>query len=58
MGEIVVFGFLRRRFGGCCERYKGGGMNPNFFEGTQVEKEAAAALARPANEPPKPRAAK
>jgi hypothetical protein len=33
-------------------------MNPNFFEGTQVEKEAAAALARPANEPPKPRAAK
>jgi hypothetical protein len=35
-----------------------GGMNPNFFKGTRVEKEAAAALARPANEPPEPRAAK
>jgi hypothetical protein len=33
-------------------------MNPNFFEGTQVEKEAAAILGRLASEPAEPRAAK
>ncbi len=35
-----------------------GGMNPDFFKGTRIEKEAAAALAGPASEPAEPRAAK
>ena len=35
-----------------------GGMNPDFFKGTRVEKAAAAALAESAKEPAEPRAAK
>jgi hypothetical protein len=35
-----------------------GGMNPDFFKGTRVEKAAAAALAETAKEPSVPRAAK
>jgi hypothetical protein len=30
-------------------------MNPDFFKGTRIEKEAAAALAGPPNEPAEPR---
>ena len=35
-----------------------GGMNPDFFKGTRVEKEAAAELAESAKAPAEPRAAK
>ena len=35
-----------------------GGMNPDFFKGTRVEKAAAAALAEAAKRPAEPRAAK